>query len=95
MKIHGYISDELGVYGRRKARTHKKLMRPEILSMQEFDRKPVVNFINGTLELDTGNFREHSADDYCSIQLPYAYNAKAKCPRFEKFIEEITAEDTL
>lgn len=93
--VHGYISDELGVFtAGGKLEPIKKLMRPEILSMHEFDRKPVVNFINGTLELDTGNFREHSADDYCSIQLPYAYNAKAKCPRFEKFIEEITAEDT-
>lgn len=92
--IHGYISDTLGGFtAGGKLEPIKKLMRPEILTTQEFDRKPVVNFINGTLELDTGNFREHSQDDYCSMQLPYPYLPDAKAPRWEKFMEEITAQD--
>ena len=68
-------------------------MRPEILTAQPFDRKPVVNFINGTLELETGTFRAHSEDDYCSIQLPYSYNPEATCPAWNKFIDQITAND--
>lgn len=92
--IHGYISDMLGVFAQGgKLEPIKKLMRPEVLTTQEFDRKPVVNFINGTLELETGNFREHSEDDYCSIQLPYPYLPDAKCPRWTQFIEEVTDND--
>jgi putative DNA primase/helicase len=90
--IHGYISDTLGGFtAGGKLEPIKKLMRPEVLTTQEFDRKPVVNFINGTLELDTGNFREHSRDDYCSIQLPYPYLPDAKAERWAQFISEITA----
>ena len=63
--IHGYISDTLGGFtAGGKLEPIKKLMRPEVLASQDFDRAPVVNFINGTLELETGNFREHSEDDY-------------------------------
>lgn len=92
--IHGYISDTLGGFtAGGKLEPIKKLMRPEVLTTQEFDRKPVVNFINGTLELDTGNFREHSRDDYCSMQLPYPYLPDAKAPRWDRFMEEITAQD--
>lgn len=94
--IHGYISQELGVFtAGSKLEPIKKLMRPQILSTQEFDKNPLVNFINGTLELDTGKFREHCPSDFCSIQLPYAYNPDAKCPRFEQFIKEITDEEAV
>lgn len=93
-KVNQYISDALGVYtSGNKLEPIKKLLRPKTLSTQEFDRKPVVNFINGTLELETGEFREHSADDFCSVQLPYPYLPDAKAPRFEQFIREVTAED--
>lgn len=92
--IHGYISDALGVFrSGSKLEPIKKLLRPEVLTTQVFDRAPVVNFINGTLELDTGVFREHREDDYCSIQLPYPYLPEAKAPRWTQFIEEITAND--
>jgi len=92
--IHGYISETLGVFtAGGKLEPIKKLMKPEILTTQEFDRKPVVNFINGTLELETGVFRDHSQDDYCAIQLPYPFLPDAKCPRWDKFIDEVTAED--
>lgn len=92
--INGYVSDALGVFtAGAKLEPIKKLMRPKVLSEQDFDRKPVVNFINGTLELDIGKFREHSIDDYCSIQLQFPYIPEASCPKWEKFIGEITAQD--
>jgi len=92
--IHGYISDTLGGFtSGNKLEPIKKLMRPEILTSQLFDRKPVVCFINGTLELETGSFRNHAEDDYCSIQLPYPYLPDAKCPAWCKFIDQVTAED--
>lgn len=92
--IHEYISEALGSFtSGRRLEPIAKLMRAKLLSKQEFDRKPVVNFINGTLELETGTFREHREEDFCSIQLPYAYDPSAKCPRWEKFLEEVTAGD--
>jgi len=92
--IHGYISDALGTFTQgNKLEPIKKLMKPEVLTTQEFDRKNVVCFINGTLELDTGIFRENREDDYCSIQLPYPYLPDAKCSLWNTFIEQVTASD--
>jgi P4 family phage/plasmid primase-like protien len=92
--IHGYIADALGVYAQgNKLDSVKKLMRSKVLTTQEFDKNPLVCFINGTLELETGIFRDHSPGDYCSVQMNYPYIPEAKCPLFEKFISEITAED--
>ena len=92
--IHGYISDALGVFrAGGKLDPIKKLMRPEVLFTKELDKAPVINFINGTLELDTGIFREHREDDYCSIQLPYPYDPHAKAEEWEKFISDVTDGD--
>lgn len=59
----------------------------------EFNRLPVWNFINGTLELETGVFREHNPGDYCSIQASYPYNPTADCPAWERFIADVTGDD--
>lgn len=92
--VHGYISDSLGTFtSGNKLDPIKKLMKPEILTDHKFDRKPVINFINGTLDLETGEFRGHSQDDYCSIQLQYPYDPEAKCPNWESFLEKVTAQD--
>lgn len=58
-----------------------------------FNHNPVFSFMNGTLELDTGTFREHRQSDYCSLILDYDYDPEARCPRWERFIDEITLEN--
>lgn len=58
-----------------------------------FDRQPLWNFINGTLELDTGNFRDHNPNDYCSIQVTYPYNPDAGYESWARFVDDITAGD--
>ena len=58
-----------------------------------FNHNSVFSFKNGTLELDTGIFREHRQSDYCSLILDYDYDAEATCPRWEQFIDEITLEN--
>ena len=58
-----------------------------------FNATPVWNFINGTLELDTGNFREHNPGDYCSIQCDYPYNPDATYDSWNRFIDDVTAGD--
>lgn len=51
--------------------------------------KNILNFENGTLELDTLLFREHRKEDYLLYSLPYAYDKEAQCPRWLKFLDEV------
>jgi putative DNA primase/helicase len=58
-----------------------------------FNTQPVWNFINGTLELDTGKFRDHDPNDFCSFQAKYPYDPHAACPAWERFIQDVTGGD--
>jgi len=53
----------------------------------------VFNCANGTIDLDTGKFREHRPDDLCSMQSPVKFDAQADCPRWRRFLEEIFLDD--
>ena len=59
----------------------------------QFDKQPVWNFVNGTLELETGKFRDHNPNDYCSVQASYPYNPDATYRAWTRFINDITAGD--
>lgn len=93
--IHGYVDKALGEFStaqRVKAITtliETRALRSDIV----FDRKPLWNFINGTLELDSGTFREHNPNDYCSIQSSYPYNPDATYRAWARFIDDVTASD--
>lgn len=69
------------------------LLKVRAMRDVSFNKLPVWNFINGTLELDTGLFREHNPADYCSVQASYPYNPEANCPAWERFIDDVTASD--
>ena len=58
-----------------------------------FDSRPVWNFVNGTLELETGTFRDHNPNDYCSVQSRYPYNPDATYHAWARFINDVTAGD--
>lgn len=58
-----------------------------------FNQQPVWNFINGTLDLETGTFRDHNPNDYCSIQASYPYNPDATYTSWSRFIDDVTAGD--
>lgn len=58
-----------------------------------FDAQPVWNFINGTLDLETGTFRDHNPNDYCSVQASYPYNPNATYHAWSRFIDDVTAGD--
>ena len=70
-------------------------LQPDCLTTEQFDKKPVITFQNGTLEIDTGIFREPSPSDYSSIIMDYDYDPDATCPRWEAFIEDICNEQPL
>lgn len=85
-------------YGKRFATSNrvkavKNLLKSRSICDVAFDRNPVLTFQNGTLEIETGNFRDFSQADYCSVIMDYDYDADAKCPQWEKFIEDVTDEE--
>lgn len=70
-----------------------KLLKTRALQDITFNQQPVWNFINGTLELDTGKFRDHNPGDYCSFQADYPYNPDATYDSWARFIDDVTAGD--
>lgn len=50
----------------------------------------LLNCSNGTLDLDTGLLRAHNPADHISAISGCAHDEHATCPRWEKFISEIT-----
>ena len=86
------------LYGKRFATSQRvnavcNLLRSRSICAAVFDRNPVLTFQNGTLEIETGKFRGFSQADYCSILMDYDYDADAKCPTWERFIEDVTDEE--
>lgn len=72
-----------------------KLLKTRALSDVTFNTKPLWNFINGTLELDTGVFRDHNPGDYCSFIADYPYNPEATYRSWSRFIDDVTASDPI
>lgn len=50
--------------------------------------KGVIVFENGVLELRSFQLSEHSPDIFSITRLPFSFDSKAKCPRFQQFIFE-------
>ena len=60
------------------------------LGVADFDRDPFLfNCLNGTLNLRTGQFREHRAGDLLTMLSGAEYDPQARCERWEKFVQEI------
>ena len=54
--------------------------------------KRKLNLENGVLDLKTFQMFEHSSDFGFMQKLPYAYDEKATCPAFDKFMKDITCD---
>jgi putative DNA primase/helicase len=60
------------------------------VAVSAFDRQPdLLSFRNGTVDLRTGQLREHRKTDLLTYCLDLDYRPDAECPRFERFLEEI------
>ena len=99
--IMGYIAEMYGIHakGNKVVSTFKLLkMRAEVNSSKPINglnKKCCVTFYNGTLYIDpkTGETHfenDHNPEDYITVRLPYFYNPEASCPKWEKFIEDVT-----
>lgn len=93
--IGSYIDKTLGEFStHQRVKSITGLIKTRALRSDiAFDRSPVWNFVNGTLELETGNFRDHNPTDYCSMQSSYPYNPNATYHAWARFIDDITASD--
>jgi len=64
------------------------------IKADQFDHDHMVlNCKNGLLDLTLQELGEHRREAYCTKLAPVAYNARAKCPRWEQFLMEIFSED--
>ena len=53
------------------------------------DSPHILNLQNGLLNIQTGEFREHSSNHFSLIQLPVSYEENAKCPQILKFLGQV------
>jgi putative DNA primase/helicase len=95
--VMGYIGDALGVYRTgNKLSSILKVVKSETNTdeLLDLNRHPVMNFINGTLELEPNIvFREHKQDDFCTYCLPYPYDANARSTLWEDYLNTVTDFD--
>lgn len=63
--------------------------RDILISYTQLNRDPwVFNFLNGTLDLRTGQLREHNRKDYITRLAPHKFDPNATCPTFDRFLSE-------
>jgi putative DNA primase/helicase len=61
-----------------------------LVAFSDFDCDAyLLNASNGTVDLRTGQLRPHSREDKITRILPWSYELKATCPRWESFLIEI------
>lgn len=94
-EISTYIADALGPYATGpKIASILKVIKSAVVTNKLFNVNPVINFINGTLEIEpTITFREHRAEDCCTYCLDYPYNPSAKSAEWLTFLDTVTNHD--
>jgi putative DNA primase/helicase len=57
---------------------------------KQLDQDPwLLNCANGTLDLRTGQLREHCMEDYITKLVPVDYDPNAKCPLWNRFLRRV------
>jgi putative DNA primase/helicase len=60
------------------------------INMNQFDQDPMLlNVENGTIDLRTGELKEHSREDFISKLVPVKYDPTAECPHWMGFLERV------
>jgi putative DNA primase/helicase len=63
-------------------------------SVDDFDTKPhLLNVANGTVDLQTGELRDHSPADHITQVCPVDYDPNAEAPRFQSFLTQVFPGD--
>ena len=94
-EISRYIADALGPYATGpKIASILKVIKSDVVTNKLFNVNPVINFINGTLEIEPAiNFREHRAEDCCTYCLNYPYDPAARSTEWLNFLDTVTNHD--
>lgn len=74
----------------------KQFLSDAHLPAPEVDEKRIlINLQNGTFEFsETGwKMRDFSVDDFLTYQLPFAYDANAKCPLFDAYLAKVLPDN--
>ena len=89
-------AERLNIWARKSENAHMinamlKLAQSDVeVEPDIFDTHPFLfNCQNGTLDIQTGEFRKHSQLDYLTKISPFAYKENATCPKFLNFLREI------
>lgn len=93
-EVKKYIADALGQYqtGTR-LNSILKLVQAEVSAEEQYNTKPIFNFKNCVLELETGTVREHRESDLSTVQVDYEYKPDTWSPRWAQFIDEVSGGD--
>ena len=76
-----------GIKGMIESASTEKIVR---ISSETFDKnKLLLNFKNGTYDLDENKFNKNKPEDYMSKVINGTYDPAATCPRWEQFISEV------
>ena len=71
------------------------VLPPLIISADKLDsNKMLLNCLNGTLDLVTGDLRAHSPDDHITRMVQIEYDSSATCPLFDKFLSRIMGDNS-
>ena len=94
-EISAYIADALGPYATGpKITSILKVIKSAVVTNKLFNVNPVINFINGTLEIEPEiKFREHRHEDCCTYCLDYPYNPSASSTEWTSFLDTVTNHD--
>jgi putative DNA primase/helicase len=77
-----------------KDRTQRAVLRQAAtrlaINNADLDRNPfLLNVLNGTIDLRTGELRPHNPADLISKLAPIEYDPNGTCPRFLQFLDEV------
>lgn len=84
------VPDKWGTKGSREVVEYIRTDAPELLTEPPSE---IVNLKNGLLNLVTRELKPHSPDFLFPVQFPVEYDPQARCPEWEKFVEQTFPED--
>jgi putative DNA primase/helicase len=72
-----------------------KMAQPKLaLHQSQLDQDPwLLNCENGTLDLRTGELRDHRREDWITKLVPVSYDPEAKCDLFRSFLDQVMGGD--
>jgi putative DNA primase/helicase len=67
-----------------------KNLAPVVMTFDQLDADPMLlNVANGTLDLRTGELREHSREDYITKLAPVRFDQQAECPIWLTYLDQV------